>query len=304
MDKVLNHPNHQYLLANILKFIINDCVNMFRVCKIVSIDEAEHLAQYYVGLQDNSDFRLSEDREYIRKCIHQYKDDPTSLFDGAWYEYRRLNEMVYAVRNGADLINNKTCVLNLVADAIIDPLSSHKILEIFKFLMAKGHSYLNKFVGKWRNQDHHEFRFKFPTCGIHFTDVSRELINLLWSGPSNPISIYWYQFDEFVITHCMDFVSREDVYTLLSPSEKYSLTFTRKIESKGINYYYDVHETNEPCRTINLNQHWTSQVAKYPYVDPNIFGKWIDSSTVELTLSLPLQNIECSITIDVGELFR
>jgi hypothetical protein len=291
ITQILYHHN---LLANVLKFIINDCMGLFRVCKIINLSKAEHLAQYYVGLQTSP--VVDEDREYIRKCIHKYRNNPTALFDGTWYEYCRTKEMLYAVKNGADFIKTKCCVLDLVLE-----YRNPNVLEIFKILMSKGNDYLQKFVDRWHlnfngvdynNWGNNMIKYFWMIPDHYQKDKEfKELIKILWQGAGNPLPYYWSDLWSLVCCKCLDFISREDIDKHYSPDRKYVLTFTRKLKDvlvsdiytyKTFDYSYDLHTSD---KVINLDQYILSQYHGFQKIDVLTTARWVSQNEIEFIYS-------------------
>lgn len=254
ITRILYHHN---LLANVLKYIINDCIGIYEVCKILNIHRSEYLAQCYVDLHSDLTHNCTGNkcctRYQLRYALH--KCNPTELFNNAWNDYCQVRLMLYAARNGADFMEVDNCVLNLFG--ITYPQTDTQcILEIFTILMSKGNLYLYKFARRWLSNGNNKFPLKDMLKLPFTTDESKEMVTILYGDAMNPLIHYWLNFDLFIQKRCLDFIPREQMEPFVSPDEKYLLTVTRKINNTGeIEYAWELYTLNDlSILPINLDK--------------------------------------------------
>lgn len=271
VTKILHHP---HLLANVLKYIINDYMGIIQTCKIPNICKSEYLAQCYNDLHDDPRHECTDNKccsRYDLRCkLRRTNDDPTKLFTWEWSDistdskYSKL--MLYAARNGADFIESSYFVLYLFTEP------GKYISEIFRILMSKGHSYLYRFTKKWKRDLEHSFPRR-----VEIPFFKERMLILYGESPRNPLIHRWKGFSKFILENCLDFIPKEQIEPFVSPDGKHLLTITTKITHK-FTCSWELHDMNDPDKKpVNLNR-------VFRYMTPwETHVEWINGNGIKFT---------------------
>lgn len=255
MQKVLSNHN---LLGSILQFIIDDYVNLFRVCKIPALEDAERLAQYRNGMRyrpmmcENGkctcpeEYRISCDRQK-RYRIMLNNCSPLVMLPRVHKMGDQILVMMYMriMARPADV-----CGINI---PIFDYFTKGTIgIEIARLFVQQNPQFIRKYIRYWKDKLECVSFGNNMLAAKPLSDQAKQVIRILHDSSS--LIEEWPVLRKLACRVSPKLRDAPFVDTLLSPDGKKELvievvlkTYQKIIGDKKRNYEYPI---------LNYNYSW------------------------------------------------